>query len=184
MIDRFDLSVTALEKRIAALEDNQPDNSISQYTLAQLQNKLQTTWQPDAGVLLAPGSVTPDRLDSDLAAQIAGPVVKVAGTQAGPLPLSGTFSLPQSGLWTFVGFASAFTNVAAPIQIGFGIDTTATLAQARLEANEANSHKSLVPAVWSLTLAAGSHTWNVHIDSVQTNTDGNDFFAILAAKSA
>lgn len=111
-------------------------------------------------------------------------LVKVLGTTPGGLPISGSFTLAQGGNYTFIGFAAAYTQVAgAAIQIGFGIDTTASTAQARGYSNENSSHKAITPAVWNMNLGAGSHTFNIHIDSVQTSTDSNDFFAIVACKS-
>ncbi len=56
--------MTDFEDRLAALEAFIVDRKIelADLPLAPLQRKLESSWQPDAGTLLSPGTVTPEQM--------------------------------------------------------------------------------------------------------------------------
>ncbi len=96
--------------------------------------------------------------------------------------LSGTFySNGGLAMLTFTGSAYAAT-AGTTIAVNLLIDGT-IVAKARILANNAQSHMSLIPVVEPAQLLAGKHTATISWTS-PTTVDGNDYFTLVVDELA
>ncbi len=100
---------------------------------------------------------------------------KIYSQQAGPLPLSTSFT-SNGGTVILAVSGSAFHSVAGSlIQVNVNVDTILKGSLKRYT-NEANSHKTLVSTVVITGLTAGSHTLELAL--VTGSTDVQDYFDV------
>lgn len=94
--------------------------------------------------------------------------------------LKSDFTVEQPGRYAVFFTGSAYSKTTK--QIGAQLKIGSFQAIAHIWANEANSHKALVPVVGELDLAIGTHVAEAIAANAESHIDHNDFFTLTLTK--
>lgn len=97
----------------------------------------------------------------------------------GPLPVQAQFKAPADGPVVLFVSGSAWTTTTGgcPLGVQVAIDG-ASVGVVGTFTNEANSHHTLVPAMFPMPLSYGSHVVSLSATG-STIADANDFFEVV-----
>ena len=99
----------------------------------------------------------------------------------GPLPASGSFSIPTDGPATLVLSGTTTTQGSAPCLTGITlqIDGTTYGEPATCWANNNNNHTAMMPIYIPVQLSYGEHQFEINTLNGETQTDVNDVFQLV-----
>lgn len=104
---------------------------------------------------------------------------QVIVNQAGPLPITATFSAPGDEPMYLEVNGSVWTG-AANNMIGIGIDLDGkNVGAAQIFSNGSSTHRSVVPAYVPIQLSEGEHTLYLYLNTGNTVSDFNDFYTAV-----
>jgi hypothetical protein len=105
--------------------------------------------------------------------------IQVIINQAGPLPITATFSAPgDEPMYLEVNGSVWSQNADSMIGIGIELDGQAVGA-AQIFSNGSTTHRAVVPAYIPIQLSEGQHTLSLSSNNSATVSDYNDFYTAV-----
>jgi hypothetical protein len=105
--------------------------------------------------------------------------VQVIISQAGPLPITASFSAPSDApLYLEVNGSVWSSTEGTMIGIGINLDDQ-EVGTAQIYSNGNTTHRTVVPAYIPVQLTEGQHMLTLFLNTGETTSDGNDFYTAV-----
>ena len=105
--------------------------------------------------------------------------IQVIVNQAGPLPITATFSaLTDEPMYLEVNGSARCQYADSMIKIGIDLDGQ-NVGSAQIYSNGGNTHRTVVPAYIPIQLSEGQHTLALYLSSSEALSDDSDFYTAV-----